>query len=572
MVKTMFVLGMLVAWVACSSSEDNQMSIVSGKLLGYDGKSMTKAHVHLSHDSWIAKKPLQSIEVAKNGSFEIKFTETGVRHLNFTGVNHYAHTVALLVEEPTHIKLHVRLKHYEYLDNFNELKIIGDFNNFSLQSPQQMTQQEDGSFIFENDDSTSTFAYQILGVEKSGLITTSGTQSDDFAYDGKTVKKLQYDIGGYHSVLKISNGKIKIVFDPAKLIHDKSNEKAVVQFKSAIPLQEKFYTLDRQLYQIFRKWRVAVEEYRAAHPNDRMFSGFSYDWSDNLNSFANSIAREKDPIVRQILLVQYLRLASNVSVQEKLDKSLIRQALEEVPATSRLWEIYRPILSTAIYLTGETEKYENYANQALEQHPDRYVRAAILDKKLRDTDKKGDTTQVRVLFTRFMNEFGDLDIAKYVEKQYSPTMKGKKVPTFSIASMDEPGVTYTNESLKGKVYLIDFWGTWCGPCIGEMPYHHAAYEKFKDRGFTILSLACDEAPDDVIQFRKGEWKMPWLHGFLQGCMADKNDLEKKFKVVGYPTSFLVGPDQTILAIGQELRAEKLELALSRIFSKELAKE
>jgi thiol-disulfide isomerase/thioredoxin len=102
--------------------------------------------------------------------------------------------------------------------------------------------------------------------------------------------------------------------------------------------------------------------------------------------------------------------------------------------------------------------------------------------KLDEASEKGDTTKARIFYNRLMSEFGDIPEAVSSRKTlYDPNraiMKGKIVPAFSVASLSQPGVIYTNESMKGKIYLMDFWGVWCGPCIKEMPYLHRAHGKF----------------------------------------------------------------------------------------------
>jgi thiol-disulfide isomerase/thioredoxin len=115
--------------------------------------------------------------------------------------------------------------------------------------------------------------------------------------------------------------------------------------------------------------------------------------------------------------------------------------------------------------------------------------------------------------------------------------------------------------------MLDFWATWCGPCITEMPYLHAAYEDWRDAGFTILSLSFDLAPEDVENFRaEGDWPMPWLHTYVEDG-AD-SDLAEELDVVNIPRAILIGRDGTILATNEALRGEKLELTLARVFERE----
>ena len=120
--------------------------------------------------------------------------------------------------------------------------------------------------------------------------------------------------------------------------------------------------------------------------------------------------------------------------------------------------------------------------------------------------------------------------------------------------------------MKGQVYLIDFWAVWCGPCIAEMPNLHKVYEKYKDEGFTILSLSFDGSPDEVTEYREGEWKMPWLHAFVKGGF--QADVAKSFQVLGIPKPILIGKDGAILATERDLRGEKLDKTLANLFGYE----
>jgi thiol-disulfide isomerase/thioredoxin len=134
---------------------------------------------------------------------------------------------------------------------------------------------------------------------------------------------------------------------------------------------------------------------------------------------------------------------------------------------------------------------------------------------------------------------------------------------FSVAALDDSTVTYSNESMKGKVYLMDFWAVWCGPCIGELPNLEAAHQKYRDEGFTILSLSFDGQPGDVTKFRtEGEHKMPWLHAFVPGGF--RSDLATTFQVLGIPKAILIGADGSIVAAEGELRGEALDKTLARV--------
>ena len=548
----LFVLFFVVA--ACGPVEKEKMSIISGKLLGYDGNPMLKAHVHLHQ---LLENSHRLCDVASDGSFEISFKGIGICRLMFTGVNHYAHTVSLWVEDPLLEKLTVRLKLYEYVDVFNDVKIIGDFNNFSDLSARPMARQEDGTFVFEMDTTVSNFAYQIVGADKDGWYPVNGTQSDDFIYDDSPVG---FDDGVYRSVVKVSNGQVKIVFNPAKLLRGNPKDIAMVQFSNSNSLQAGFHAIYREYIHSERKKRLAGKD------------GLSYDWSEELTFYPKRIAAEKKPILRQALLVQYLQLSFRGMAGQELDERLIRQAFTEIPTTSLLWNDGRLMYFAAKLLSSEVQ-YDGYIDEALEKHPKSDVRAGILYYMLREAYDKDDSVNVRILFNRIVDEFGDTYWAKRA-RLFNPNpaiMAGKKLPTFSVASMDQPGSTYSNESMKGKIYLLDFWAIWCGPCTAELPYLHKVYEKYKDKNFEILSLSFDRSPDDVSKFRSKKWKMPWLHTFIGENF--EGDIAKIFEVAGIPKPILVdGNTNTIIATQEELLGEQLDKTLADVFAEKTTRD
>jgi thiol-disulfide isomerase/thioredoxin len=129
------------------------------------------------------------------------------------------------------------------------------------------------------------------------------------------------------------------------------------------------------------------------------------------------------------------------------------------------------------------------------------------------------------------------------------------VPAFHLAALDDTSVTYTPASLAGKVYLLDFWATWCGPCVGEMKYLQAAHDSLASRGLEILSVSLDRTPADVRRFRTGAWKMPWLQAYVSGASGDPQMRDLEITIL--PRTMLIGRDGKILAVDEELRGDAL---------------
>lgn len=130
-----------------------------------------------------------------------------------------------------------------------------------------------------------------------------------------------------------------------------------------------------------------------------------------------------------------------------------------------------------------------------------------------------------------------------------------------IVMNDRDGNPQALSSLKGKVVLIDFWASWCGPCRQENPNVVKAYEKYKDKGFTVFSVSLDEKKDawlNAIQADNLAWPnhVSELTGWQTKAVTD-------YGINGIPATFLI--DQEGKVIGRNLRGPQLEQKLQSIF-------
>lgn len=103
-------------------------------------------------------------------------------------------------------------------------------------------------------------------------------------------------------------------------------------------------------------------------------------------------------------------------------------------------------------------------------------------------------------------------------------------------------------SLKGKLVLVDFWATWCAPCMAEMPSLKRVYNEYKDKGFEIYSVSLDRTKEKWLSKAS---TMPWI------CVFDENnEASSTYKVSSIPFTVLVGRDGKIIA--KSLRGEMIE--------------
>ncbi|MEN8116139.1 MAG: TlpA disulfide reductase family protein [Bacteroidota bacterium] len=341
---------------------------------------------------------------------------------------------------------------------------------------------------------------------------------------------------------------------------------------------------DKELYELLIEGNATIEKYTYLNKQER--DSLMPDTRDNfkklLQKSHDRFISEQSPFKKQIYCFKNIYYAYDIGTLDYYDdvKTTLgnnistEDILNTIPATSPLWQtnFQLPIMMLSQYkfpfsVQGYSDILKNnidYLRTLIAEHQNSNVAGYTIIFSISTFTLSNDT----VLVEEFHNYYNARDnysemVSMSYENSFSPDRAikiGNQLPEFEFASINDSTVIYTNESFKDKIYLIDFWATWCKPCMKEMPFHHEAYEKYKESGFDILSVSLDASPNLVRNFRKNEWLMPWNHTVLTD--GKNAPYAKRFEAQFIPKMILVdGKTNTIISESFYMKDGALEKEL-----------
>ena len=145
----------------------------------------------------------------------------------------------------------------------------------------------------------------------------------------------------------------------------------------------------------------------------------------------------------------------------------------------------------------------------------------------------------------------------YLQKQGASVAKGELAPDFTLP--DPSGKNISLSSFRGKYLLVDFWASWCGPCRQENPNVVEAFQRFKDKNFTILGVSLDKSKEPWLQAIRND-RLDWTH--VSDLKFWESVVVPLYQIEGIPFNVLLDPQGRIIA--SNLRGKQLSYELEKI--------
>jgi thiol-disulfide isomerase/thioredoxin len=141
---------------------------------------------------------------------------------------------------------------------------------------------------------------------------------------------------------------------------------------------------------------------------------------------------------------------------------------------------------------------------------------------------------------------------------------GKVVPDFAFVDLEDK--PHKLSDWRGRHVLLDFWATWCAPCVAEFPQLKKAYAEYHPRGLEIVGVLYSDDDDRARKFLADPaQQLPWPQATAKSMEELTN---KRFRIHSVPTSILIDPQGKVVSTGEpgqpELRGDKLAATLARL--------
>jgi thiol-disulfide isomerase/thioredoxin len=380
----------------------------------------------------------------------------------------------------------------------------------------------------------------------------NGSQADRYAYDGD---------GDYYSVLDVTGGKIRVVIDPKAMPRSQSVPPGI-EFDAAHQEQMVVQEVQSVFSDAYHAW---VQEMFAA-------SGGPAAPADTQQRLDAATARleawESDataPVeARRLALVRRQDLYRWQHDRSTAAMQHMEKLLDTIPPESPLWRQCYYLLSDLNIFPGDPTRYQAPVRRIFDSQQEHEVRGEILGALLKLAGAAHDQAEVERLYADLKANYSDLESLAFLLARFNPEpplAAGKPFPDFKAPLLDGSGDLNTHD-FRGHYLLIDFWATWCKPCVEAVPALEEMWRKYRDRGLKVVGVSLDQGSAEVDGFRRTTKSgMPWAQTRLPGGL--NNPLLRRLGIFGIPNMVLVDPEGSVVISGA---APLIEHQLQRRFA------
>lgn len=228
-----------------------------------------------------------------------------------------------------------------------------------------------------------------------------------------------------------------------------------------------------------------------------------------------------------------------------------------------VYEAFRNYTTTIVSVRLSDDKQQEYLDKALAALPQGGPTYKLALAGVLNILQQKNNNNYAYFGNKFIETFRKSDPAAVASlqmeiKKARSFMIGGEAPDFTLKTPEGEGLSLSD--LRGKVVLIDFWASWCGPCRRENPNVVRMYNQYKDKGFDILGVSLDKTQDrwvDAIQ----QDGLAWHH--VSDLKGWSNEVAQAYGVRSIPHTVLVDAEGKIIA--RNLRGEALEQKLAELF-------